>query len=294
MATSPSSPSARTPQSSPITDRATRVPSSSSANVSRPTRTSRFAPGTFTPDPGSAGTFTMLLHQARMETTLILRHGEQLLLSLIIPIMSLIGLAFFPVPGIDNPLELAVPFALALSALSAGFTGQAISVVFDRRYGALKRIGASGVPKNIIIGGKILAVLVVSVIQAVLILAIALALGWRAPLVAFPIAIVFILVGLWAFISWGLLFGGTTSSEIVLAVANLIWFLLLGAAGAAAITFGPGVPAFFTAVPSIALTDALWQATVGTFPLPHLISLIIWAVVGTLLANRFFTFTYKR
>lgn len=254
----------------------------------------RFPAGTFTPDPGSAGTAGMLAHQARMEATLILRHGEQLLLSLIIPLLSLVGLALFPVPGIDDPLQLAVPFALALSALSAGFTGQAISVVFDRRYGALKRIGASGVPKSIIIGGKILAVLIVSVIQSVLIVAIALALGWRAPLATFPIALLFILVGLWAFISWGLLFGGTTSSEIVLAVANLIWFLLLGAAGAAAVTFGPGAPAVLTAVPSIALTDALWQATQGIFPLPHMISLIVWAVVGTVLANRFFSFTYKR
>lgn len=253
----------------------------------------RFAPGTFTPQAGSASTATMLARQARMEATLILRHGEQLLLSLFIPVLSLVGLALFPYLGLDDPLELATPFALALSAMSAGFTGQAISVVFDRRYGALKRIGASGVPPRIIIGGKIIAVLIVSLIQTVVLVGIALALGWRCSLLAIPIAVVVILVGLWAFISWGLLFGGTSTSEIVLGGANLIWFVLLGATGAAAFAFGPGVPVALTFVPSIALADALWLATLGTVPVAHLAVLAVWAVVGTFLANRYFRFTYK-
>ena len=47
--------------------------------------------GTFTPRPGAAPLARMVRAQARMETRLLLRNGEQLLLAVVIPLIVLVG-----------------------------------------------------------------------------------------------------------------------------------------------------------------------------------------------------------
>ena len=56
---------------------------------------------------------------------------------------------------------------------------QAIAVAFDRRYGALKRLGATPLPVWGIVAGKSLAVVTVVFLQAILLGAIGFTLGWR-------------------------------------------------------------------------------------------------------------------
>ncbi|MDU6479045.1 MAG: multidrug ABC transporter permease, partial [Corynebacterium kroppenstedtii] len=129
------------------------------------TEDSRFAPGTFEPQPRRASTTKLVSAQARMETLLFLRHGEQQLLSMVIPIAMLIGFTLMPFLDLDDPIARLFPMVLAVAVMSAGFTGQAIAVVFDRRYGALKRMGASALPKWAIIAGKACAVVVVVLLQ---------------------------------------------------------------------------------------------------------------------------------
>ncbi|MDT5264099.1 MAG: type transport system permease protein, partial [Mycobacterium sp.] len=51
--------------------------------------TNRFAPGTFTPDPRPATVPKMLAAQFGLELKLLLRNGEQLLLTMFIPITLL-------------------------------------------------------------------------------------------------------------------------------------------------------------------------------------------------------------
>ena len=114
----------------------------------RATDVAHLPAGTFAPAPGRAGVIKMVLAQGRIESLLFLRHGEQQLLSLVIPVAMLLGLTFlpleWPMAGSGDPLDRFFPVALAIAATSSGFTGQAISLAFDRRYGALKRTGASG------------------------------------------------------------------------------------------------------------------------------------------------------
>ncbi|AGL26940.1 putative unidentified antibiotic-transport integral membrane ABC transporter [Mycobacterium tuberculosis CAS/NITR204] len=50
-----------------------------------------------------------------------------------------------------------VPVIMALAVISTAFTGQAIAVAFDRRYGALKRLGATPLPVWGINAGKSLS-----------------------------------------------------------------------------------------------------------------------------------------
>ena len=144
----------------------------------------RFAPGTFTPDPRPATVPKMLAAQFALELKLLLRNGEQLLLTLFIPITLLVGLTLLPFGSFgSNRAATFVPAIMALAVISTAFTGQAIAVAFDRRYGALKRLGATALPVWGIIAGKSLAVVTVVFLQSIVLGAIGFALGWRPHIV---------------------------------------------------------------------------------------------------------------
>ncbi|MDO4910666.1 MAG: ABC transporter permease [Corynebacterium sp.] len=233
----------------------------------------------------------MIAAQARIESLLFLRHGEQQLLSLIIPFAMLIGITKFGMGDRLDPVLVVFPLCLAISAMSSGFTGQAIAVAFDRRYGALKRIGASGVPPWTIIGGKIAAVLVVASIQTILLGVTALILGWHTSPSGLLFGLIILVLGVATFTSLGLLMGGSLSSELVLGGANLAWFILLGVASFALVHSGGDVNPWFNIVPSVALADGLYSGFQGSFPAIQCLSLIIWLIFGSAAAVRFFRFT---
>lgn len=253
---------------------------------------SRFPAGTFAPAPGRNSIGRILLAQTRMEAVLILRHGEQLLLSVFIPLALLVGFTLVPVLDAEDPLRAVYPFSLAVASMSAGFTGQAIAVGFDRRYGALKRIGASGLPKWAIISGKTGAVLCVSILQYVLFTAVAVALGMRAPIGEFAAAFGIMLLGTAVFTVIGLLMGGTMSAELILALANLIWFVLVGAA--ALVALGPGLSDgavdALSVVPSVALTEAIMGAFESRIEWICGLILLAWFAVAAWAALRWFRF----
>ena len=76
-----------------------------------------FNPGTFTPAPKRASAGAMLLAQGKMEAKLMLRHGEQQLLSVIIPLALLIGAAHLE-SLTGHGLHEVFPMVLAVAALS--------------------------------------------------------------------------------------------------------------------------------------------------------------------------------
>lgn len=256
--------------------------------------TANFAPGTFTPDPRPNTVKNMLAAQYGLELKLLLRNGEQLLLTLFIPVTLLIGLTVLPFGSFgDNRAATFVPAIMALAVISTAFTGQAIAVAFDRRYGALKRLGATPLPVWGIIAGKSLAVVTVVFLQAVILGAIGLALGWRPHFVGLALGAVVIAIGTVAFAALGLLLGGTLKAEVVLALANLLWFVF---AGLGALTLGGGiVPDGLEWVarltPSGALTEALFQATTLSIDWLGLAVLAVWGAVAGLGALRWFRFT---
>ena len=189
----------------------------------------RFAPGTFTPDPRPASVPKMLAAQFGLELKLLLRNGEQLLLTMFIPITLLVGLTLLPLGSFGpNRAATFVPAIMALAVISTAFTGQAIAVAFDRRYGALKRLGATALPVWGIIAGKSLAVVTVVFLQSILLGAIGFALGWRPDIAGLVLGAAIIALGTAGFAALGLLLGGTLRAEIVLAVANLLWFVFAG------------------------------------------------------------------
>ena len=254
----------------------------------------RFPTGTFANPSAPASPLAMWRAQTRIETSLFVRNGEQLLLALVIPIALLIGITVFGIGNIAEPrVNSALTAVTAVAIMSTGFTGQAIAVGFDRRYGALKRLGGTPLPRSIIVGGKVSAVIVIVLGQIVILSAIALALGWRPPLGGALVALLPALLGTMAFCSLGLLLGGTLKAEVTLAVANLVWFVLLGFSGLAigVIDVSPLQHELLMLVPSYALTAGLQQALAGGFPLFSCVVLAGWTVIGAAAATRYFSFT---
>ena len=252
--------------------------------------TNLFAPGTFSPDPRPATVQKMLAAQFGLELKLLLRNGEQLLLTMFIPITLLVGLTLLPLGSFGpNRAATFVPAIMALAVISTAFTGQAIAVAFDRRYGALKRLGATALPVWGIIAGKSLAVVTVVFLQSILLGAIGFALGWRPNI----LGAVIIALGTAGFAALGLLLGGTLRAEIVLAVANLLWFVFAGL-GALTLEGGMvphGVQWVARLTPSGALTEALTQAMTLSVDWFGVAVLAAWGAVAALCALRWFRFT---
>ncbi len=256
--------------------------------------TDLFPAGTFRPDPRPNTVPKMLAAQYGLELKLLLRNGEQLLLTMFIPITLLVGLTLLPLGSFgDHRVDVFVPMIMALAVISTAFTGQAIAVAFDRRYGALKRLGATALPVWGIIAGKSLAVVTVVFLQALLLGGIGLALGWRPHPVGLVLGAVIIALGTAGFAAMGLLLGGTLRAEIVLAVANLLWFVF---AGLGALTLETqAIPRAVSWVarltPSGALTEALTRAMSLSVDWFGIAVLAVWGAVSAVAALRWFRFT---
>ncbi|MFD3744244.1 ABC transporter permease [Nocardia sp. NPDC058633] len=255
--------------------------------------TSRFLPGTFTPDPRPASRTAMLTAQTGLELKLLLRNGEQLLLTMFIPITLLIGLTLLPFGDLgEHRVARIVPMVMMTAVMSTAFTGQAIAVGFDRRYGALKRLGATPLPRWGVIAGKCAAVLIVVVLQAMLLGAIGVALGWRPGLGGLALGALVIALGTATFAAMGLLLGGTLKAEVVLALANVLWFVMLGIASLVLVgdTLPPALTVIARLVPSGALAFALDTALTGSIDWFGVAVLAAWGVVCGWLATRLFRF----
>lgn len=253
----------------------------------------RFGVGTFAPDPRPSTRTAMLVAQTRLELKLLLRNGEQLLLTMLIPITLLIGLTLLPFGDVaDTKVDTIVPAVMMVAVMSTAFTGQAIAVGFDRRYGALKRLGATALPRWGIIAGKCAAVLIVVVLQAVLLGLIGVALGWRPGLGGLALGAVIIALGTAMFVSMGLLLGGTLKAEVVLALANILWFVMLGIATVifTADELPSALNILVRMVPSGALAETLEQALTGAVDLFGVAVLLVWGLLCGALAARWFRF----
>jgi ABC-2 type transport system permease protein len=253
-----------------------------------------FAAGTFAPNPQPAAVPKMLSAQFGLELKLLLRNGEQLLLTMFIPITLLIGLTLLPFGSFgDHRAATFVPAIMALAVISTAFTGQAIAVAFDRRYGALKRLGATALPVWGIIAGKSAAVVTVVFLQSIILGAIGFTLGWRPHPLGLALGAAVIALGTAVFAALGLLLGGTLRAEIVLAVANLLWFVFagLGALTVESGMVGSAVKWAARLTPAGALTESLSRAMSLSVDWFGVLVLLGWGTLAGLAALRWFRFT---
>jgi ABC-2 type transport system permease protein len=244
------------------------------------------------PAPGAAGSGRMLAAQARLELRLLLRNGEQVGLTLVIPLLLLV---FFNLPILyslgGRRVDFVVPSIMALSVMSASFTGLAIGTAFERKYGVLKRLGGTALSRATLLSAKTLAVLGLEALQLVLIAVLGLALGWH-PHGDPALAVVLVLVGTAAFGALGLLLAGTLRAEVTLAAANLAWLVLLFCGGIAVplSKYPAGVAAVLRLLPSAALSDGLHQVLQQGHGIPvgAVVVLVAWAAVAVPVATRWF------
>ncbi|MFB9909734.1 ABC transporter permease [Allokutzneria oryzae] len=233
----------------------------------------------------------MLLAQTRAETRLVLRHPEQLLLNLMIPIALLVGLTLLPLLALPEPrVDSVTPRILALAVMSSAFTGQAISLGFDRRYGVIKRLAATALPRWLLVAGRVAAALIVVVAQLLVLGLIAALLGWQPAASGVAAAVALVVLGTLAFGALGVLLGGSLRAEAVLALANVMWFVLLLAGGIIVPLeqLPAGLAAVVSWLPSGALTQGLHSAlAAGGWPGWHPVAVLAgWAAAGGLLATR--------
>lgn len=234
---------------------------------------------------------TRVLAQAAFEAKGLLSHGEQLLVSVVLPLMALIGLAVTDVPSLGDGarIDLATAGVLSLAVISTAFTGQAILLGFERRWGVLRMLGTTPLGRGGLLPAKALSVLAVVAVQFVVLGTVAAFLGWHPVLAGVPGALVVTVAGVAAFASLAALIGGTLRAEGVLALANLLWILLaaLGGVLIPASRYPAPWDTLAGLLPSSALADGMRIALVdGGFPLAEIVVLVVWAGLTSAAAAR--------
>lgn len=244
-------------------------------------------------DPVAAPLPRIIRAQTGMELRLRLRHGESLLLTMIIPVVLLLFFGTVDVLGVPttHPVDFVLPGIMAVAIMSTAFTGQAIATAYERSYGVLKRLGATPLPRWGLLAAKTAAVLAVEVLQLVLLSAVGLALGWRGSFAGILPATLFVLLGTACFSGLGLLMAGTLRAEATLAAANGLYVVLLLVGGL--IVPLSKLPDPLRSVgrqlPTAALADGLRAAlNVGAFDLHAVVILTLWSTVLVAAAARFF------
>jgi ABC-2 type transport system permease protein len=247
------------------------------------------------PSPGAAPLPKMIAAQAGMELRILLRNGEQLLLTLIIPVLLLAAFGHEPLVDIrGSRIDFVVPGILALAVMSTAFTSQAIQTGFERRYGVLKRLGASPLSRSGLIGAKTLTVLAVEVLQVIIIAGVGAALGWQPQTSAAGViwAVLLLLAGTAAFSGMALLLAGTLRAEATLAAANLLYLVMLGIGGVVfpLTKFPAAIQPALKLLPAGALADGLRTSLAhgGGLAVRDLLVLLTWAVLGIVIAARTF------
>jgi ABC-2 type transport system permease protein len=235
------------------------------------------------------------LTQTRTELMLSLRNGEQLLVSIAIPLLLLVffsSVEVLPLPdGVDKGVQFLPPGILALAVMSSAMVSLGIGTGFERQYKVLKRLGSTPLGRSRWVAAKIAMVLCLLVIQTLVLVAASFALGWSpggTPVLA-PLAI---LLGASAFGGLGLLMAGTLRGTLTLALANGLYLVLL-LLGGMIIPFDqmPGaIGTFGQALPSGALSQVLQSCLRDGAPAAGSawIVLAVWAVLAPAAAARFF------
>ena len=238
-----------------------------------------------------------VLAQTRAELLLTMRRGENVLITMVVPVLLLIFFASLGIvrAGTARPVDFLLPGMLSLAVIATGMVSLGIATAYERYYGVLKRLGASPLPRAGLIAAKALSVLVLEVLQVALLAVIATAVyGWRPPpsAAALATAALALLLGTAAFAGLGLAMAGALRAEATLAGANGLYLVFLLLSGAVLpLDHLPSVLQDLARVlPAAALTGALRAALTpgAAFPGGDIGVLAVWAILVLAVAARTF------
>ena len=240
---------------------------------------------------------------AALELRLTSRRGENILVALVVPVAVLlffggtsVGAALGGTP-LEDTRRALVPGSIALAIIAAGLVNLGIATAYERSYGVLKRLGGAPVPRWGLLAAKVVALLVLELVQVALLVAVAaLAFGWSPGPGWSPIlALVAIVLGTVAFAGLGLLLAGTLRAEATLAIANGLFlaFLMLGGVIVPTDDLPGFVQPIAAILPAAALADilrvALDSGTQGTTGITGPLAILTaWAALPSAVAIRTF------
>lgn len=228
--------------------------------------------------------------QLRAELQILSRNGEQLLLTLVIPVMLLVFFGTTDVlpTGFDDHMDFLTPGIIALAIMSSSMVSLGIATGFERSYQVLKRLGVTPLGRPRWLAAKITTVLVMQVVQLVVLIPVALLLDWDSSRAQWLPAIGAVVVGSIAFAGLGLFIAGRLRAEVNLAAQNALYLLLL-LLGGMVVPFDKlpePVAVVAKCLPSGALADVLRDALVGQAERPGISWLVlgIWAALTPVIA----------
>jgi ABC-2 type transport system permease protein len=224
-----------------------------------------------------------------MELRLVLRRGENLFATIVIPTLVLVlfsSISILPT-GPGRSVDFLLPGAIALGIIATSLVSLGITTAYDRSYGVLKRLGGSPLSRAELVLARLLTVLVVEVVQVGLLVGTAgLALGWTGGSSggSVPLFVLAVLLGTIAFAGLGLLLAGTLRAETVLAVANVLFlgFLVVGGIIVPIDRLPGPLAAIAAALPAAPLAELLRDALGSGAPGADLVTplgvLSVWAL----------------
>lgn len=235
-----------------------------------------------------------LAAQMRAEVTQVLRNGEQLLLTLGIPVLLLVFFSLVDVlpTGEGDPIDFLAPGIMALAVMSTAMVSLGIATGFERSYRVLKRLGATPLGRKRLVVAKIASVVVVEMVQFAVLMPVAFALGWSPTNPRWLAAIAAVVLGTVAFAGLGLTLAGRLRGEINLAAQNGLYLVML-LLGGMVIPFNE-LPTVLEGVarvlPSGALANVVRDTVAGGGEWVALSWLMLgaWALVTPAMAARWF------
>ena len=232
--------------------------------------------------------------QTRSEVSLVVRNGEQLLLTLVIPVLLLVFFSVVDVlpSGTQEPVDFLLPGIVALAVMSTSMVSLGIATGFERTYTVLKRLGATPLTRGELVTAKMLSIAAVEVLQLVILVPLGVLLGWQTGGGTAILALPAVLLGTAAFSGIGLTLAGTLRGEINLAAQNGLYLVLLLLGGMVIpMSSLPGpLRTVCEYLPSSALADVMRDSLTGAGNRPGLswVVLAVWAVVAPVTAARTF------
>ena len=226
---------------------------------------------------------------ARWELKLLIRNGEQLLLTFVIPVVLLLALGLTHLS--TQKINAAVPTVFAVSILATCFTSLAIGTGFERRSGALRYLGTTPLSRLDLILGKLIATATLTLLSLAVVAITGLFLDWRPSIAGIGIALIVVLLSAAVWVSWALVIAGHFRAEAVLAIANGLFLVMVIFGGIVIATshMPNAVAHVVDLLPSAAMANGLRDALEsGSVPALAIAVLVFWAIAGIWLAKKVF------
>jgi len=173
----------------------------------------------------------LVVAQLRMELSTLVRNYEQLLLVVAIPIGVLVFFGNVDVLPLDTGLDRLFAAVLALSLMSTAMVSTGIATGFDRSYNVLKRLGVTPLGRDRLVWAKAGSVAIVELMQLMMLVLVALSIGWAPQGVSWARVLAAMLFGTAAFAGIGLALAGRLRAEVNLAAQNALYLVLLTIGG---------------------------------------------------------------